>query len=591
MQSLSSLRVRKDLRALLRNPPYGLSALYDQAMSMIGRQSREDRSLANRIISWTTFADCSLTVEQMQHLLAMDLAEDQLDEDAIPTEETLTAVCAGLIRIEWREQYRNYELDKTKSSTPPKIVKLVHFTAQTYFQDRSKDFFPTWQPDAVRLSLHALKLEYRDYPEDPVPTTKIAYHGWPKRRSPLPPTQGSAFFDHALKFLTSKPEKHLDIQSADLPGRACDVFSTPGVARQIMEDIHWRLRKLQVDCFYLDTRSKLASSIPLLNMDFSKSLPHLAACLGFEKTLKRSLLLPGPQGIDERDNYGLTALTYATIAGAPSTVRMLIDMGASVPESCAVLNPLEFIVAMPWKIKTVDVWLGIRNLPKVIFYHALLRAIRYGRVTIISRMLDGATDLYPEDDLNYEALLFAIELGNRTLITYLILRERPGWDKPRNGETLLFNAVRARKLASVQALLGRGIDINARNRHGEHALFSAAQQNDLEIASYLVEEGADLQMRSRRGLTATHILLASLLTGSVVVDTAICKSAAQDELNLWELILSSKNPFELCSTKAKRSWDAEEVTEAESLEELLGELRPPCLDQLVSKGLLAWTRW
>jgi hypothetical protein len=57
-------------------------------------------------------------------------------------------------------------------------------------------------------------------------------------------------------------------------------------------------------------------------------------------------------------------------------------------------------------------------------------------------------------------------------------------------------------LATVQAFLDRGVDVNARNRDGSTALHAAAVQGQVAVLRSLLEHGADPRIRNDFGHTA-----------------------------------------------------------------------------------------
>ena len=143
------MRTRKDVRALLRNPPLGLNALFDQAMWVIdSNKNPQDVSLAHRIISWVAFADRPLTVLEMQHLLATDVHDEVINIDDLFSVADIASVCAGVVKI-----------DETSDSGAlcNRRLTFIHFTVQDYFNQRREEYFPGWHLQAIKLCSYTLR--------------------------------------------------------------------------------------------------------------------------------------------------------------------------------------------------------------------------------------------------------------------------------------------------------------------------------------------------------------------------------------------------------------------------------------------------
>jgi hypothetical protein len=96
---MGKLNVR-EVRRALEELPEGVDNAYDEAMARIERQDRPRAQLAEKVLSWITFAFRPLSVEEIQHALAIELETTSLDPENITDEEVLTSVCAGLVVID-----------------------------------------------------------------------------------------------------------------------------------------------------------------------------------------------------------------------------------------------------------------------------------------------------------------------------------------------------------------------------------------------------------------------------------------------------------------------------------------------------------
>lgn len=86
------------------------------------------RNLAMRILSWIVCSKRPVKTSELQHAIAVQIDTRELDRDNITDVGLMTSVCAGLVTV-----------DKSSS-----IVRLVHYTAQEYFEKQ----WTSWFPDA-----------------------------------------------------------------------------------------------------------------------------------------------------------------------------------------------------------------------------------------------------------------------------------------------------------------------------------------------------------------------------------------------------------------------------------------------------------
>ncbi|KAH6699500.1 ankyrin repeat protein [Verticillium dahliae] len=95
--------------------------------------------LAKKVLSWITCAKRQLTTSEIQHALAIQEGDSELEEEGIPSVEDVVSVCVGLV-----------ETDEESS-----IIRLVHRTAQEYFQR----IFPNVETDIAKVCLTYLSFD------------------------------------------------------------------------------------------------------------------------------------------------------------------------------------------------------------------------------------------------------------------------------------------------------------------------------------------------------------------------------------------------------------------------------------------------
>lgn len=143
MDSLATKATRNAALDALRNLPKGLDDTYEEAMQRINGQNDDDRELARKVLYWTTCARRPLTVEELQHALAVKIGTSRLDEGDIVDEEILFSVCAGLVTI----------------SQENKIIRFIHYTTQRYFEGVRLRYFPEAEQSITKTCLTYLSFD------------------------------------------------------------------------------------------------------------------------------------------------------------------------------------------------------------------------------------------------------------------------------------------------------------------------------------------------------------------------------------------------------------------------------------------------
>ena len=85
------------------------------------------------------------------------------------------------------------------------------------------------------------------------------------------------------------------------------------------------------------------------------------------------------------------------------------------------------------------------------------------------------------------------------------------------------NAIKRGDVQIVRDLIGRGMDVNARDRYGQTALMLAAHAGHREIVETLIAHRADLNVTAKFGLSA---LMLALVAGHAEVARLLAKAGA-----------------------------------------------------------------
>lgn len=101
-----------------------------KAMDRIKDQDPRRVGLANKILSWITFARRPLTILELRHAVAVKTGMSELNATYLPEINYMISICAGLVTVDHKSN----------------VIRLIHYTTQEYL-DRTQDY---WFPDAQR---------------------------------------------------------------------------------------------------------------------------------------------------------------------------------------------------------------------------------------------------------------------------------------------------------------------------------------------------------------------------------------------------------------------------------------------------------
>jgi hypothetical protein len=110
-----------------------LDKVYDQTMERINRQKAGFQQLAIKVLSWITCAKRPLWTSELQHALAVDIGDSELDEENIVSPRRIVSVCAGLVTIDEEGD----------------VIRFAHHTAQL----TSNEHRPNGSPMQKLISL------------------------------------------------------------------------------------------------------------------------------------------------------------------------------------------------------------------------------------------------------------------------------------------------------------------------------------------------------------------------------------------------------------------------------------------------------
>ena len=156
MDSLEQQPTVEEVKEILHHPIYLVEDYFDDTMHYINAQKKRYSIIANQVLLWIIYSYKPLTFEELQQAIVAMGENNGVDPDELLDIETLLSVTAGLVTI-----------DSTHT------MRLIHLTAQAYFNLYAGKWFPTAEMDIARAIMNYLSFEaiskpclgHRDGPE------------------------------------------------------------------------------------------------------------------------------------------------------------------------------------------------------------------------------------------------------------------------------------------------------------------------------------------------------------------------------------------------------------------------------------------
>ncbi|KAI1455233.1 ankyrin repeat protein [Annulohypoxylon moriforme] len=329
-----------------------LDHAYDEAMERINSQIGGMRRLGRKVIAWITCAKRPLRTLELQHGLAVEAGDTDIDQDNIREIEMIRSVCAGLVIVDEESE----------------VVRLVHYTAQEYFDERQENLFQVEKASLLRacvtyLSFNTFKRGL--YPHDAKakaasqmmmgPKSGVSPIFWKREITPSHGVPGYGFGIH-IAALFGLEEAVMELIKRGQDPNISDSYGRTALACAA-DGGHYTVVKLLLatEGVNPDSRGKCRASgysktrgggwegmYPYSERLFVDEwysercvgTPLLYAARNGEVEIVRILLEDPRVDPNARDHiFGVTPLWYASAAGHENVVKLLLGKPSVDPDS------------------------------------------------------------------------------------------------------------------------------------------------------------------------------------------------------------------------------------------------------------------
>jgi ankyrin repeat protein/Cdc6-like AAA superfamily ATPase len=500
MESLVKKPSVRLLRKALENLPTEIEGSYDGILERIWQQDVDDVDIAKKVLSWICYATRPLSVIEIQHALAIESGDTELDEEALMPEDLLISVCAGLVTVN-REN---------------KIIRLVHYTAEEYFKRARDSKLPGAQNMITATCITYLSLQgclpaISD--EDSASTLWSQIEEYPLLQYVLPNwgvhAQGEPEItsqEQILALLTDPSRLESCIQ--------LNIFLRQGHFQYIKSAI----TPLHAAAYYgLATIAEiLLKTNSLASQDIYERKPLLvAARRGNVKVV--DLLSKLDPDINAHDKYGMTPLHWSSKNGHADVVNSLLHGGAD--HSIRAFDEYEGATALCFAGQS-----GYAEVVRLLIANGADLEARFsgwGQTTlqeaafqqkesVVRVLLDAGADINARDGPRLApALFWATEARNLSIVKIFL---EPKYDvdlrlMQSNGQRVLHWVANNEVLTRLFLGTIAREDIDAKDTFDSTPLICATEKGYVEVAKALVENGADVNAGSMNGKSAFDLAL------------------------------------------------------------------------------------
>jgi ankyrin repeat protein len=500
--------VRNALKSLLKGSD-GYDQIYYDSMRRIQLQTESFSRLAMRTLKLIINVKRPLTVPELQHAIAVQSTTKVIDSETIPEIGLILEVCFGLVAV-----------DQTSN-----IIRLVHSTAEEYFERKWKLWFPDAHNNIATACLLYLSLNIVEHPDR---TTMWPFYGYASQYwvhhmrlqntdCPIPMT---VLTDKSLVTLIDKT-----INLRCFRGES-HCFPAPNKGSSLHLAAHFGLQKTVemllssgINCDSKDAyqRTPLAwvsdcadIGVAKILIEHGTNINHIDGysctpiywAAGFGNVPLVKLLLKNGARTDIRDRSGLLALDWAVTRGHFAVARAFIENGVYTLDS-KLMSTWEIMLDLARDCGLIQV-LTEKNSNNHQCQRTLMdRAVRQGYQSEVERLLDAGVCIDAEDNQGGTPLLRAIDSGRLDMVKCLVNRGANIRHKDKLNRDMLHGGAVNGQANIIQFLLeiDDSLDVNRKDENSYTALHDAVRKGHVEVVKVLLAHGADSHIKAKNGKT------------------------------------------------------------------------------------------
>jgi ankyrin repeat protein len=480
-----------------------LSQAYEHAMERIEGQAADQEELAKQVLSWITCAKRPLTTSELQHALAIEVGESELDGDNLPQIENMISVCAGLVTVDEESG----------------IIRLVHYTTQEYFEQTQSKWFPNAEAEITTLCVTYLSFSVFESGfcqtdnefEERLQLYQLydyASHNWAHHAC-----KASISCHEIIQFL----KKQAQVEASSQGLLATKRYPTH---LNYSQEFPRQMAGLHLAAYFgVDNAIRiLSSNSPDLKDSCGRTPLSLAAERGHEAVVQQ-LITSSKVDADSKNEGGRTPLSYAAERGYEAIVQLLLasskvnanskNNGGRTPLSYAAKEGHEAVVQLLLATNNVDADSkgsdGYNNRTPLSY------AAGGGHEVVVQLLLASGkvkADSKGADGYNRDRtpLSYAAERGHATVVQLLLASGKVKADSKGSGvfgehRTPLAYAAGGGHEAVVQLLLATGkVNADLQNIYGRTPLWYAAEGGHKAIVQLLLATGkVDADSKNKAG--------------------------------------------------------------------------------------------
>ncbi|KAF5639627.1 ankyrin repeat [Fusarium sp. NRRL 52700] len=518
--SVSTKLTLKQIKAALNSlssGPRAYDIAYEKSMERIAGQKQSSRELAMQVLSWITCAKRVLTTLELQHALAVEENNTELDNENLYRLEDMVSVCSGLVTVDEESG----------------IIRLVHYTTQEYLDRTRHEWFPIAESEITMACIRYLLFDafkgkfctIRDEYDDRLlrnPFYMYASHNW-GHHALMASMDGDKVI---LDFLESPAKLSASVQAlmASRPSGWGHIEDISQMATEVPTAAYFGLSKTMLALLekgHLADSKGVSCWTPL----------SYAARYGHEEVVRLLLSRDDVDPNSEDTRYQETPLSWAAKNGHATIVKLLLEKdGISADHKDLQMQTPLSMAAINGHTATVRLLLSRNDVDPNSTDHegmtALCWAAANGQIALVKLLLEkqalsftaenGHEDvvrlLFNMDTVDANRLRsygkstpldYAVERGHEAVVKLLLTKTRVTW-----GGSLLGSAA-SKGYERVLALLVNSDTIPDRQGEDQDAipqttdkkdetLHWAAENGQLVLIEALLQNGAAINAHRRR---------------------------------------------------------------------------------------------